>query len=330
MLLASAAAALIQLRGPALEPGTMAGSAVVSLERARDGDTPVLTFTVRADGKAAGEKVRLLVDTGASTTLVSPALAARLGLNRRAVPPDSFDLAGAGKGCRGLRPRRVLLPPLLLADSASPIASGRPVNPTLHLSGAEALVLPVGGLPADVDGVLGAPQLRQLPLWIDPADARLALGAQALREAASSPARRGPASGPTTLPMRWRRGVPLLPLALDPAGTPGSPAATTSALADTGAEGLFLTPILATSLKALAPERPMQVAGACGLQPARRTLVLGPHLPGQDPGTPVQAIVTANPVFQALGVEAIVGQELLRSHRQLWRLDTSPPSLTLW
>ena len=109
----------------------------------------------------------------------------------------------------------------------------------------------------------------------------------------------------------------------------GSTASTTPALADTAAEGLFVTPALAASLPALAPARPLQVAGACGLQPARRTLVLGPHLPGLAPGTPVQAIVTANPVFRALGVEAIVGQELLRSHRQLWRLDISPPTLTL-
>ena len=125
--------------------------------------------------------------------------------------------------------------------------------------------------------------------------------------------------------------MPLLSLALDPGPSASTPStATTPALADTAAEGLFVTPALANSLTALAPARPLQVAGACGLQPARRTLVLGPHLPGLAPGTPVQAIVTANPVFRALGVEAIVGQELLRSHRQLWRLDISPPTLTLW
>jgi len=31
-----------------------------------------------------------------------------------------------------------------------------------------------------------------------------------------------------------------------------------------------------------------------------------------------------------LGVEAIVGQEVLRFRRQLWRLDTDPPRLELW
>ncbi len=325
MLLASGAAALIQLSGPALQPGTMAGSALVPLERAHGGDTPVLTFVV-----PGGTRVRLLVDTGASTTLVSPGLAERLGLSSSPVAPGAFELAGAGEGCRGLKPRRLRLPPLRLADSTNPAGEG------LRLSGAEALVLPVGGLPGGVDGVLGAPQLRQLPLWIDPHGLRLALGRQALQEAARFPAPRRPASrpAPTTVSLRWRHGVPLLSLALDPgpSAAPPSPGAlpvSTPALADTAAEGLFVTPALAASLPALAPARPLQVAGACGLQPARRSLVLGPHLPGLAPGTPVQAIITANPVFQALGVEAIVGQELLRSHRQLWRLDITPPTLTL-
>jgi len=41
-------------------------------------------------------------------------------------------------------------------------------------------------------------------------------------------------------------------------------------------------------------------------------------------------IITSNPLFQALGVQAIAGQEWLKAHRQLWwRLDASPSSLHL-
>jgi hypothetical protein len=334
ILLASGAAALIQLRGPELHPGKMAGSASVTLEQARGGDTPVLTFRVagpegpgagNAAGAASGGKVRLLLDTGASSMLVTPALVQRLGLTSRPLAPQSLDLAGAGEGCHGLQPRRTRLPPLQLGDSA------RPGSPALRLSGAEALVLPVAGLPADVDGVLGAPQLRQLPVWIDPLGDRLAVGGQALAEAALSSEPRRRETSATTLRLRWQRGVPLVPLALDqrqPTGT--SLTATVPALADTGAEGLFVTPALAATFTGLAPSLPLQVAGSCGQQPARSTLVLGPHLQGQAPVSPVQVIETANPVFRALGVEAIVGQELLRTHRQLWRLDTSPPTLKLW
>ncbi|CAK6687597.1 hypothetical protein [Synechococcus sp. CBW1107] len=198
----------------------------------------------------------------------------------------------------------------------------------LSLSGAEALVLPVGGLPPDVDGVLGAPQLRQLPLWIDPLGGVMAFGRRALQAAdrasddQASPRSSG-AEGEATIPLRWHRGVPLLSLAT------GSRAGMVEALADTGAEGLFVSPELAAVLPALGPSQPLRVAGFCGEQPASMTRVQGPSLTGRRPAAPVQAILTTNPVFQSLGVKAIVGQELLRLHRQLWRLESTPPTLHL-
>jgi hypothetical protein len=201
---------------------------------------------------------------------------------------------------------------------------------TLSLTGAEALVLPVGGLPPDVDGVLGAPQLRQLPLWIDPRGGELAFGRSALQaadraaSAAQASDRDSGAASVVTIPLRWHRGVPLLSLAT------GSRAGVVQALADTGAEGLFVTPELAAVLPVLGASQPLRVAGFCGEQPASWRRVQGPSLTGVRPVAPVQAILTANPVFQALGVEAIVGQELLRPHRQLWRLEAPSPTLSLW
>lgn len=319
-LISSGLAALIQLSGPALQPGQLSGSALVPLERATHGDTPVLSF------RSGAQSLRFLVDTGASSTLVSPALVQRLGLADTPIPPAAFGLAGAGEGCADLQPRRVVLPSL----QAAPVPSGRANS--LRLRGAEALVLAVAGLPPGVDGVLGAPQLRQLPLWIDPGADRLALGSAALDLAERARASVAVTSAPTTLPMRWSQGVPLLRLRLRPAwaSAPGPAETTMEALADTGAEGLFVTEALAAALPQVEPSRPVQVAGFCGLQPARWIRVQGPTLLGGLPPAPVQAIVTANPVFEALGVGAIVGQELLRSHRQLWRLDTTPPSLLLW
>ncbi|MFQ6538205.1 MULTISPECIES: retropepsin-like aspartic protease [Aphanothece] len=309
-LAAALTAALIQLEGPALRPGSLAGSVSLPLERAAGGDTPVLSL------QSAGRPVRFLVDTGASSTLVSPQLVQRLGLPSAPIPPADFGLAGAGQGCRALQPRRTTLP--VLTVLAQPQPAGRAEEP-LSLRDAEALVLPVGGLPPDVDGVLGAPQLRQLPLWIDPLGGRLAFGRQALHAAA------GAATREVTVPLRWHRGVPLLSLAT------GRAAGSVQALADTGAEGLFITPALALALGSPGPGRPLRVAGFCGEQPARWIQVHGPRL-GAGPAAsapPLQAIVTANPVFTALGIEAIVGQELLRPHRQLWRLDAIPPSLRL-
>ncbi len=368
--------ALIQLAGQPLSGGRSRGTVSLPLERAKGGHTPVLDFQVAGVGAAPGSgaaaakaghaplqarrdrqdiqgsRVRLLLDTGATSTMVTPELAERLALVRRPLPAGTFGLAGGGHGCADLNPQRTRLPDLLLRDPAAP-----PGTPTLSLEGVEALVLPVAALPAGVDGVLGAPSLRLLPIRIDPSLGRIALGAAALDQlpfplslpsGATPPARSsGPRdpqptaaatsrSRPQRVPLRWHRGVPLLQLR-----TSVGPV---QALADTGAEGLFLQPALAARLRPLGPAQPLRLVGFCGEQRVERRLFAGLGLgPGSGglaatPGSPspgdgpagVEGIVTDNPIFKQLGVEAILGQELLHRHRQLWRLDQARPELLLW
>ena len=300
-------AALIQVRGAPLNGGLAEGSASLPLERASGGDTPVLGF------RTAQGPVRLLLDTGASATMVTPELVARLGLTSRPLPPQDFGLAAGGQGCAALRPRRVRLPRLQLLTPSG----------ALRLREIDGLVLPVAALPPGVDGVLGAPTLRQLPIAIDPLAGLVGLGDAALHQ------RRPPGPPPLVLPLRWRHGVPLLSLR--------SPRGPVAALADTGAEGLFISPQLAARLTPLGPDQPLQLAGFCGLQPVRRLplrgLALGPSRgpgPGDGLQQPLEGIVTETPVFGHLGVEAIVGQELLRQRPQRWRLDLPQPRLELW
>ena len=308
--------ALIQLAGRPLSGGTLQGEARLPLERAAGGDTPVLEFQVL--GAASGNgPLRLLLDTGASSTMVTPALAQRLGLTSAALPPAAFQLAGGGQGCAALAPRRTRLPDLRLG--ASGVGQPDGASRGLLLRGAEALVLPVAALPAGVDGVLGAPTLRLLPFRIDPVAGQVVLGPGALQPP--------PPRSALRLALRWHRHVPLLQLA--------SAAGPVAALADTGAEGLFLEPALAARLQPLDRGKPLRLVGFCGEQPVLRHRFLGLALPGlaPPPGQPnqgLEGIVTANPIFAQLGVGAIVGQELLRQQRQLWRLDRTPPQLLLW
>ncbi|MFM7362794.1 MAG: retropepsin-like aspartic protease [Cyanobium sp.] len=292
-------AALIQLKGTPLSGGRIRGGALLPLERAAGGDTPVLSFRSGRGG------VRLLLDTGASSTMVTPELAQRLGLASQELPGDALDLAGGGQDCGSQRPRRTSLPPLQLE--------------WLRIEGLEALLLPIAALPAGVDGVLGVPSLRRLPVWVDPQANRLGLGPAALAEAraAASPALR--------LPLRWKLGVPLLRLR--------GPQGPIEALADTGAEGLFLSPALAGRLPPLGPATPLILVGVCGRQTVQRRPFADIALPGEAAaaaGRPVEGIITTNPIFRQLGVEAIAGQELLRQRRQLWRLDAPAPRLELW
>jgi predicted aspartyl protease len=292
-------AALIQLEGAPLAGGRGSGGAQLPLERAAGGDTPVLPF------RSATGPVRLLLDTGASSTMVTPALAGRLGLTSRPISADDGALAGGGSDCDRQHPRRTTLPPLTLGS--------------LRLSGVEALLLPIAALPPGVDGVLGVPTLRRLPVWVDPRGGTLALGPPALRAAAAAGMPR------RALPLRLHRGVPLLELRGEAGPVP--------ALADTGAEGLFLSPKLARRLPPLGPPQPLTLVGICGEQTVIRQPFAGLGLPGEPPADaarPLEGIVTGNPIFAQLGVEAILGQELLRRRPQLWRLDARAPRLLLW
>jgi len=306
--------ALIQVDGPPLSGGRVSGSASVPLEKASGGDTPILTFdTPRGP-------VRLLLDTGATSSLLRPEGAARLGLRSKAMPPGAFRLAGGGANCPDLRPQRLALPPLRLGD--------------LRMVGAEALMLPVAALPPGVDGVLGVPSLRLIPVAIDPLAQRIALGPMALLSAA----RHRPASGAPatrqTIPLHWAKGVPLLSL--------DTLAGRVQALADTGAEGLFLSPALAARLHPLDHGTTLTMVGFCGEQQVRRQILVGVALAAPLPAAaadpqlqselmlPREGLITENPIFKQLGVAAIVGQELLRQRPQLWRLDLEQPRLELW
>lgn len=303
------ALALIQTRGTPLRAGVTRGGSQGALERAQGGDTPVLT------AHTSRGAVRLLLDTGAATTMVTDALVERLGLTRRPLAPEDFSMAGGGGDCPTLRLSSSALPVLEL-----PGVAGRP---GWRLEGSEALVIPGAALPAGVDGVLGASALRQQPVLVDPVGGIVALGGPALdwRQTLPSP--------PRIVALTWRRNVPLLPLRIQPRA--GGPPRTLPALADTGAEGVFLTAALAQRLTPLRAPRPARLVGVCGFQEVKRQPLIGMAIGAEHPaqGT-VDAIIVANPVFALLNVEAIVGQELLRTRRQLWRLDVDPPRLELW
>lgn len=303
------AGALIQTRGNPLRAGVIRGASQLPLERAEGGDTPILSF------RTPRGAVRLLLDTGAAATMVTPALVQRFGLALRPLAPADFALVGGGQACPTGSMASADLPALSL-----PPGEGRTF---LRIEGVEALVLPSTPLPPGVDGVLGAPALRQLPVVVDPLAQTVALGATALRwrQTMPSPAR--------VIPLTWRRGVPLLPLFVRSAS--GGALATLHGLADTGAEGVFLSEALAKRLTAVQAAQPSRLVGVCGLQEVRRQRLLGLGLHPEPPvSETVDAVIVTNPVFAELGVEAIVGQEMLRGRRQLWRLDSDPPRLEIW
>ncbi|MFM7229630.1 MAG: aspartyl protease family protein [Cyanobacteriota bacterium] len=291
-----ARAALVQLEGMRLPEPRVRGAANVPYDRPADGDTPIVSLTT-----PDGAVLRLLLDSGASVSLVTERLVQRLGLPVSPLPPGALRLAGAGAGCQDLRPGRVQLPQLTVGG--------------MQIDGLEALVMPALGIPPGSDGVLGAPLFRQLPLLVDPVGRRLRLGPD-LDRAGVAPA------GATRLPLRWRHAVPLLELQ-DSRGTQGS------ALLDTGAEGLFVSRNLAARLRPQGPVQALRIAGFCGDESALQMDLEGLQLAGTPVGKR-SMIVTDSGILAALEVEAVVGQPLLRDRRQLWLLNREQPVLLLW
>ncbi len=304
------ARALIQERGTALPPGRVKGGMQAPLERAEGGDTPVLTFS------SDRGPVRLLLDTGAASAMVSPALVRRLALKSWPLSPAQFSLAGAGESCAHRALSKTRLPELRYGAASAQ-------HPPLRLQGVEGFVLPVVALPPGIDGVLGAAALKQVPFGIDPLSEQVFFGEPALQW------RQRFHTQPEVIPLHWRRGVALGGILVGSGSSGGF--SRWDALFDTGAEGLFLTPALAAMLRPLGPAQPVRLVGVCGEQKVWRQRLMGVGVgPQALPIQTLDAIVTTNPVFALLGVEAIVGQEVLRFRRQLWRLDTPTPRLELW
>lgn len=157
--------------------------AVLPLQLLRTGDIGGLPWV---ELPLAGRTTRWLVDSGASIALIAPALAQELKLERRA----DLRVAGAGGVQR--------LPRFALSPLPLPIAAARAEAAALDLA---SLLGPVG---ATLDGLIGAPWLREAVTRFDFARGEL-----------SWPQRAAAPAGPSALlPLHWDAGLPVLSLAL--------------------------------------------------------------------------------------------------------------------
>ena len=290
-----ALAALVQLQGAPPPQPVMEGSSRTVYTTPSDGDTPVLLLKT-----SGGLPVRLLIDTGASRSMVSQAFVQRLKLKTKALPSGNFALAGAGSECPTDLPRQAVLPMLRLGE--------------LKIRELAVLVMPKLGVPPGTDGVLGASALRQLPLLIDPKQKQLRFDQQLTPQSAPADAVR--------IPLRWRDHVPLLQVS-DQNGDE------TSALLDTGAEAVFIGVPLAQRLSPQSPPSGVEIQGFCGSEFAIERIFSGLSVANlkleKSP-----AIVTRNRILKDLNVEAIIGQPLLKKRRQLWLLNRPEPLVLLW
>lgn len=164
--------------------GQPAEAASAPLQRLRTGDIGALPSVELVLG---GAPTRWLVDSGATTALISPALATRLKLRRHLFPAQVATAAGVQMVSRYALPT---LPVLGTVADASALAMD--------------LGSLFGAAGARVDGLIGAPWLRHGATTFDFARGELRW--------ASRPA--APAPGAAVLPLRWDGGLPVVRLAI--------------------------------------------------------------------------------------------------------------------
>jgi predicted aspartyl protease len=275
--------AIVRLRDWLLPVPTTRGKARLPLEALDEqGKLWVIALQI------AGQSERFLLDTGASTSLITTTLAARLGRPGRAVPSDQLQLAMAGDRCPVLQARLHRLP-LIRAGLA-------------ETRGLTALELSGSWIPPGVSGILGWDFLRGYTWQIDPQRRWLHLASpQSLTSAK-------PAGAIALLP---KAGVYLTPVTIAGQGP-------FVMLLDTGAESTFISRRIADHLPFKTAGQTVDVLGFCGKEAASLSKISDLQLGGHQLRNLEAVVLGESAILQSLQVDGILGQNVLNRFLQTW------------
>ncbi|MCG9891852.1 MAG: retroviral-like aspartic protease family protein [Thermosynechococcaceae cyanobacterium MS004] len=232
------------------------------------------------------QQFSFLLDTGASNTVIDHQIARQLKLVGQPAPPDLLGYVAVGQEPKLQSPILYTLPPLTLGQT--------------RVSQLRGLGLSTQQPPFSSDGILGLDFLSQFDLVIRPQQKSLSL----LRP--SAPVARG-------IPLKGSLGVMTTSaIAINGRGS-------YTFLLDTGAAITTLSRPLSQRLGLkLKPQDGVQVMGLGGRIEARwsrlDSLALQTHrLTNHD------VLVADSQVFQTLGVDGVIGQDVLSQFDQHWR-----------
>jgi predicted aspartyl protease len=279
----SSIAAIVQLKGLNVPPPKVKGSAILPLTVLAQAQvfTAVALF-----GKLPG---RFLIDTGASTTMLSEELVKDLQLKGRPVSADQLSSAVAGNECSSMNATLHQLPSMKLQSVEVQDLSGLKFEKTV--------------IPEGLSGVMGMDVLHRFDLQLNP---------KALTLKLSPPSILPQTSSDLAVPLQGKLGVFLAKLMLNGQGP-------FTVLLDTGADSTFISEATAQRLKLAAKNRePIQIQGFCGLEPAVRSRLASVKL-YQHEQKSLEAIVLSSSILKLLGVDGILGQNFFRHYQQYWR-----------
>lgn len=275
--------AIVQLKGLNVPPPQIKGSATLPLSVLDQ--TQVFT-AVGLLGKRSGQ---FLIDTGASTTMLSAALVKALQLQGRPVPGDKLASAVAGNECSSMNATLHTLPTLRFQ--------------TVEVKGLSGLKFENTVIPEGLSGVLGMDVLGRFDLQLHPQARTLKL---------TAPTPLPIAAADQAVPLQKKLGVFLAKLTMNGQGP-------FTLLLDTGADSTFISEEVAARIKLDPKNRePIQIQGFCGLEPATRSRVATLKL-YQHEQSNLEAIVLTSSILKLLGVDGILGQNFLQHYQQHWR-----------
>ncbi len=275
----------MQLQGLGIPVPRVKGTATVPLkmlERSQVYTTPVMVDKLTKP---------FLIDTGASTTLLSADLVTTLKLPGRVVPGDRLASAVAGKECTSMEATLYELPLLTLGS--------------VEIRGVSGLHFETAAVPDGLAGVMGMDILQQFDLNVNPKSKTLNLAPPSILPATSATA---------AIALQKKLGVFLAKLTLNGQGP-------FTVLLDTGADSTFISGAIAQRLN-LSNRQPAQILGFCGLEPAERSLLASVKLQ-QHEQKKLEAIIVSSPILKLLGVDGILGQNFLSQYQQKWRFTPS-------
>jgi len=283
----AAQAAIVQLQSLNLRKPSVSGEATLPLSLLQKS-----RGVYGLEAQIGDRPGQFLVDTGASTTLLSKALKQSLGITGTPVPSHELSFAVAGKDCPEMTAARFTLPNFNIGNA--------------QVTGLEALQFDQTLIPEGADGILGMDILSQFALTIDPVKQRLKL------EQTRSPSQ---AQRLQAVSLTERSGVMLAQLRINEAGP-------FEVLLDTAADGTFISTDVAEAVGiSQAEQKPIQMLGFCGLEDAAIAQLDSATL-GHHRQTNLEAVITNSSVLTTLNIDGVLGQNFLRAYHQKWHFPT--------